>query len=498
MNEPERSWPSLVVRDRLQQRAADALHHAADDLRLGEHRVHQHAAVVRDDVALEPYAPGLDVDLDDRRVRGIGPGDGRRLEVVRLLQPGVDLRRTAVVPARTRGPRDLRQRHAARPAHRRCRRRRRAAPGRRCAHSSMWPAMANTFFLQLARSRWWIAAGNGHRGAARDRAEAHRDRGGVAERAPPRRRAPRPRRRPRSARRPFPCPGPAGRRRRRRGSFRDGVDAHRRAFERADAGALGVAAEPEPEIAALLARASRWRSPECVDAAERIERLLQSARVVAAVVDDRLAVAIGNAQRVRHLLRAGSCCAAAPRPARASSRRRGPSGAPSPAPPRDGPRRGRVRSAPCWSPRRALSTARCGDPVGPGKMRRGVVHRTATPSGFHAPQSTTKRSRSARMRPSSSKAISASWSWSREWQEHRRCSRGSRAIAPAGRSLRAETAAACPRDRRAPSRRSRRRHRARCNARAPRARRASRRASRAPSAPPGSRTRRCTNPVRTS
>ena len=103
------------------------------------------------------HPPELDVDLDDRRVHGIGPGDRRRLVVVGLLQPGVDARRAAVIPARTRGLRHLGERHLGTRARRRCRRRRCAARGRRGAHSSRLAAMAKTF----SRSRslaWWMAA----------------------------------------------------------------------------------------------------------------------------------------------------------------------------------------------------------------------------------------------------------------------------------------------------------------------------------------------------
>ena len=79
------------------------------------------------------------------------------------------------------------------------------------------------------------------------------------------------------------------------------VDAHRGALERADAGAFDVAAKAETEIAALLARLLLARA-KSLDAADAVERLLQRLRIVAAVVDDRLAVAIGNAETIRHLV----------------------------------------------------------------------------------------------------------------------------------------------------------------------------------------------------
>ena len=79
------------------------------------------------------------------------------------------------------------------------------------------------------------------------------------------------------------------------------IDAHGGALERADAGALDVAAEAETEIATLRARLVLPR-PERRDAADAVERLLQGLWIVAAVVDDGLAVAIGNAETIRHLL----------------------------------------------------------------------------------------------------------------------------------------------------------------------------------------------------
>ena len=78
------------------------------------------------------------------------------------------------------------------------------------------------------------------------------------------------------------------------------IDAHGRAFERSDAGAFDVAAEAETEIAALRARLALPLAKRR-HAADRVERLLQRLRIVAAVVDDRLAVAIGNAEAIGHL-----------------------------------------------------------------------------------------------------------------------------------------------------------------------------------------------------
>src|SRR5207249_520944 len=71
--------------------------------------------------------------------------------------------------------------------------------------------------------------------------------------------------------------------------------------ERTDAGPLDVAADAETEIAAVAARHGLTIA-ERFDAAYRVERLLQGAGIIAAVVDDRLAVAVGNADRVRRRL----------------------------------------------------------------------------------------------------------------------------------------------------------------------------------------------------
>ena len=79
------------------------------------------------------------------------------------------------------------------------------------------------------------------------------------------------------------------------------VDADKGALERPDPGPFDVAADAEPEIAPLGAR--RALAPaERLDTADRVERLFEGPWVIAAVVDDRLAVAVGNADPVRHLL----------------------------------------------------------------------------------------------------------------------------------------------------------------------------------------------------
>ena len=126
------------------------------------------------------------------------------------------------------------------------------------------------------------------------------------------------------------------------------VDPDKGALERADAGALDIAADAEAEIAALAARLA-LAPPERLDAADRIERLLQGAGVIAAVVDDRLAVAIGDADPIRHLV--GADHVAPPHLRRLQAQAFAPPGrwsAPSRRPLPGGRRRDRARSGPCW------------------------------------------------------------------------------------------------------------------------------------------------------
>jgi hypothetical protein len=67
------SWPALaVVTDVLHQRLADALHHAAMDLALEQHRVEHGADVVDHAVAHDLDLAGLRVDLDLADVAAVG------------------------------------------------------------------------------------------------------------------------------------------------------------------------------------------------------------------------------------------------------------------------------------------------------------------------------------------------------------------------------------------------------------------------------------------
>ena len=100
-----------IVIEFLQQRAADALGSAADDLPLHQHRIDDHAAVVRDGVFVDSHASEFDIDLEHRRMRRIGPGDRGRLVVISLLQPGIHAGRPPVIPAGPGCPRHLGERH---------------------------------------------------------------------------------------------------------------------------------------------------------------------------------------------------------------------------------------------------------------------------------------------------------------------------------------------------------------------------------------------------
>src|SRR5262249_62322131 len=79
------------------------------------------------------------------------------------------------------------------------------------------------------------------------------------------------------------------------------IDPYRRALERAHARSFDVAADAETEVTALVSRRALALAKRG-DAADRTERLLQRPLIIAAVVDDGLAVAIGNADVIRHFV----------------------------------------------------------------------------------------------------------------------------------------------------------------------------------------------------
>src|SRR5262249_59893482 len=79
-------------------------------------------------------------------------------------------------------------------------------------------------------------------------------------------------------------------------------DAHGRAFERTYPCAFVVAADAEAEISPLTARRA-LAGAKGINTAERLERLLQCERIVAAVEYHWLTIAIEEAVAIRHLPR---------------------------------------------------------------------------------------------------------------------------------------------------------------------------------------------------
>ena len=188
----------------------------------------------------------------------IAPGDGRRLPVKGFLEAGIDP-----------GGRSFSQPGCAACA---IRARLTIAPG---APTTPTPPSRNSrssarTFQQIGGDGEDLFAQplagvvhcrrQGDRAAARHRAKPDRDRGRVGKRDddvvgsrlsidPPR-----------PGRRSSPCPDPAGTAPDGDIDLADGIDADKRAFERTDAGAFDIAADAEPEIAALARAPAAWRS----------------------------------------------------------------------------------------------------------------------------------------------------------------------------------------------------------------------------------------------
>jgi hypothetical protein len=57
---------------------------------------------MRDNIFNNRYPAGFVINLDDRDMGGIAPGDSWRLPVKGFFEPAIDPRRTAMVPARAR------------------------------------------------------------------------------------------------------------------------------------------------------------------------------------------------------------------------------------------------------------------------------------------------------------------------------------------------------------------------------------------------------------
>jgi hypothetical protein len=80
----------LVVDDLLEQRVTDALRDAAVHLAVGDHRIDDAAGILHRKEFFDFRAAGLDIDLDDGDVAGIGEGAGR-IVVGALAQARRDL-----------------------------------------------------------------------------------------------------------------------------------------------------------------------------------------------------------------------------------------------------------------------------------------------------------------------------------------------------------------------------------------------------------------------
>src|SRR5262249_19000114 len=267
-------------------------------LAFDQHRVDDDAAVMGDGVVLDADTAGLAVDLDDRDMDGIAPGDRLRLPIANLFETGLDLRRAGDLPAGTRGLRHLGEAHL------------------RTRHADHADAAGAQFeigrraFEEMGRDRKDLvaqpAAGKVHRrrggdgAAARHRAKADGNRRGVGEGQN------------NVLRGDFPEIGndlgkdrlhalPLWGSAARDVDLAPGIDPAAGALERPGPGALDVIADAEAEIAVLGERLLLTPA-EGVEAADGVERFLQGARVVAAVIDDRLAVPIRDADAIRHLL----------------------------------------------------------------------------------------------------------------------------------------------------------------------------------------------------
>src|SRR5580704_1736306 len=272
----QRAAQQLAVRiigDRLAQDAAKPLSGAAHDLALDQHRVDDDTTIMRNGVLLDTHTAGAAVDIDNRDVHGVAPGDRLRLPVIGLLEAGIDPWRAFVVPARTGGL---------------------GGPGEvHCGAGNSNNAHAAIAQFEICRRAFQQIGSDGEdlvpeplacmvhrrrqcdRAAARHRAKSDRNRGRVGEGYHDVFRA------------DLPQVGRDLRENRlhalalRAGPGRDidfsrRVDSDEGAFERPDAGPLDIAADAEPEVAARFPRLALTQA-ERLDTADRIQRLLQSA-----------------------------------------------------------------------------------------------------------------------------------------------------------------------------------------------------------------------------
>ena len=412
--------PLPVVDEFLEQGAAQALHRAADDLAVDQHGIDDHAAVVRHDVSVDRDAARGDVDLDQGEMGRVRPGDRGWLPVEGLLEAGIDARRATMIPAGTGRLRHGGEAHFhsrnADDAHLavtqlevgRCALHHVAGDGehlgaqpfagvvdggRRGSRCCGWRSCRNRWRSARCRPATMATSlridrpGVGHH-LGEDRLHALPLRAGAradVDRAVRTRCAPA---RSRTARRR--CP--------RHSLQRQGRDS------------------------GPSRRASRWRCRNAAKPPIACSALSMRAGEVAAVIHDRLAVAIGQAHGEGHLLRMDHVASPDLGGFEAERMRDQVHGsAPWRRPPRAGRRHDRARWAPCWSPRCApsrRSSQSCRDRAdGRRCCRRWRRRSDSTPRNRPG----TCRGRRATW-PSESKPTSTSCSWSREWQEHNRCS----------------------------------------------------------------------------
>src|SRR5207249_7284483 len=294
----------VVVDDALVERAADALRDAAADLALDDHRIHQGAAVVLDDVLQDREVPGVDVDLDDRGVAAAGEGGVRGRVVAARLQPRLFvLLEHGALPRLHEPQRRLGRALAVRVADWVCDRGQRAerqllARHALDAHAPVGQLEVVRRDLEQARRPPKHLLANRHRGAVNRVAARHQaaarvgsgapvafrgvagdDRGGggaATDRV----------RGGLGARRAVPLA--LGGQARRNEDLAARLDTDVRTLVRADPGAFDVAAEPEPEI--TPGPACFGLAPAKIRGADHLDGHREAGRIVAAVVAGRRAV----------------------------------------------------------------------------------------------------------------------------------------------------------------------------------------------------------------
>src|SRR6516164_4051658 len=289
-----------IVLNFLQQRAANTLYSTTNHLAFDQHRVDHHTAIVGDDIFLDLHTPNLDIDIDDCRMHRIRPRDRWRLVIVSFLKPCIDARRPAVVPARARRLRDFSERYLG------------------ARHTYNTDAALTQFevgdcaFQNIGcdcedlRSQSLARAVNGRRErdccAARDSTEADGDTRCITKRnydvvggnAPgigynlskDRLHA-------LTLRTGARC----------HEDLAGGVNSNCGTLERSDPGAFDIAADSKAEVAAFFPCRSLALT-KCRETTYRAQCFLERGRIVTAVINDRLSVAIRHAHVIWHFVSA--------------------------------------------------------------------------------------------------------------------------------------------------------------------------------------------------